>query len=307
MKPRVIFMGTPDFAVPVLDTLIKLTDVVLVVTQPDKLVGRKQELVYSPIKEKAIENNIKVFQPVKLRNEMDEVLNCEADLIVTCAYGQILPVEILDHPKIASINVHASLLPKLRGGAPIHHAIIDGYDKTGVTIMYMAKGMDDGDIITQEEISIDDNDTVGSLHDKLSVMGAKLLEKTLPSIIDGTNSRVKQDDALVTFAPTIKREDEHIDFNKNGKEIINQIRGLNPWPLSNIILNDLECKVIEAEFVKDNVEKPYSIITDKNKLGITCLDGIIYLKTIKPFGKKKMSITDYLNGFRNSDMKWSVK
>ena len=307
MKPRVIFMGTPDFAVPVLDTLIKLTDVVLVVTQPDKLVGRKQELVYSPIKEKAIENNIKVFQPVKLRNEMDEVLNCEADLIVTCAYGQILPVEILDHPKIASINVHASLLPKLRGGAPIHHAIIDGYDKTGVTIMYMAKGMDDGDIITQEEISIDDNDTVGSLHDKLSVMGAKLLEKTLPSIIDGTNNRVKQDDALVTFAPTIKREDEHIDFNKNGKDIINQIRGLNPWPLSNIILNDLECKVIEAEFVKDNVEKPYNIITDKNKLGITCLDGIIYLKTIKPFGKKKMSITDYLNGFRNSDMKWSVK
>lgn len=307
MKPRVIFMGTPDFAVPVLDTLIKLTDVVLVVTQPDKLVGRKQELVYSPIKEKAIENNIKVFQPVKLRNEMDEVLNCEADLIITCAYGQILPVEILDHPKIASINVHASLLPKLRGGAPIHHAIIDGYDKTGVTIMYMAKGMDDGDIITQEEISIDDNDTVGSLHDKLSVMGAKLLEKTLPSIIDGTNNRVKQDDALVTFAPTIKREDEHIDFNKNGKDIINQIRGLNPWPLSNIILNDLECKVIEAEFVKDNVEKPYNIITDKNKLGITCLDGIIYLKTIKPFGKKKMSITDYLNGFRNSDMKWSVK
>ena len=307
MKPRVIFMGTPDFAVPVLDTLIKLTDVVLVVTQPDKLFGRKQELVYSPIKEKAIENNIKVFQPVKLRNEMDEVLNCEADLIVTCAYGQILPVEILDHPKIASINVHASLLPKLRGGAPIHHAIIDGYDKTGVTIMYMAKGMDDGDIITQEEISIDDNDTVGSLHDKLSVMGAKLLEKTLPSIIDGTNNRVKQDDALVTFAPTIKREDEHIDFNKNGKDIINQIRGLNPWPLSNIILNDLECKVIEAEFVKDNVEKPYNIITDKNKLGITCLDGIIYLKTIKPFGKKKMSITDYLNGFRNSDMKWSVK
>ena len=307
MKPRVIFMGTPDFAVPVLDTLIKLTDVVLVVTQPDKLFGRKQELVYSPIKEKAIENNIKVFQPVKLRNEMDEVLNCEADLIVTCAYGQILPVEILDHPKIASINVHASLLPKLRGGAPIHHAIIDGYDKTGVTIMYMAKGMDDGDIITQEEISIDDNDTVGSLHDKLSVMGAKLLEKTLPSIIDGTNNRVKQDDALVTFAPTIKREDEHIDFNKNGKDIINQIRGLNPWPLSNIILNDLECKVIEAEFVKDNIEKPYNIITDKNKLGITCLDGIIYLKTIKPFGKKKMSITDYLNGFRNSDMKWSVK
>ena len=194
MKPKVIFMGTPDFAVLVLDKLIKLTDVVLVVTQPDKLVGRKQELKFSPIKEKALENNIKVFQPVKLRDEMDEVLNTEADLIVTCAYGQILPEAILNHPKIAPINVHASLLPKLRGGAPIHHAIIDGYDKTGVTIMYMAKGMDDGDIISQEEIIIDKDDNVGTLHDKLSVIGANLLEKTLPSIIDGTNNRIKQDE-----------------------------------------------------------------------------------------------------------------
>ena len=307
MKPRVIFMGTPDFAVPVLDTLIKLTDVVLVVTQPDKLVGRKQELAFSPIKKKALENNIKVFQPVKLKNEMDEILNCEADLIVTCAYGQILPETILNHPKIAPINVHASLLPKLRGGAPIHHAIIDGYDKTGVTIMYMAKGMDDGDIISQEEVKIEDNDNVGVLHDKLSILGASLLEKTLPSILNGTNNRIKQDESLVTFAPTIKREDEHIDFNKSGKEIINLIRGLNPWPLSNIILNDLECKVIDAEFVKQNVDAPYMIINEKNKLGITCSDGIIYLKTIKPFGKKMMSISDYLNGIRNINEKWSVK
>ena len=307
MKPKVIFMGTPDFAVLVLDKLIKLTDVVLVVSQPDKLVGRKQELVYSPIKKKALENNIKVFQPVKLKNEMDEILNTEADLIVTCAYGQILPEEILNHPKIASINVHASLLPKLRGGAPIHHAIIDGYDKTGVTIMYMAKGMDDGDIISQEEVLITDEDNVGTLHDKLSLVGADLLEKTLPSIINGTNDRIKQDDTLVTFAPTIKREEEHIDFNKCGKDIINLIRGLNPWPLSNIILNDLECKVIEAEFIKQNVNKPFEVIIEKNKLGITCLDGIIYLKTIKPFGKKVMDVTDYLNGVRNTTFEWSVK
>ena len=307
MKPKVIFMGTPDFAVLVLDKLIKLTDVVLVVTQPDKLVGRKQELKFSPIKEKALENNIKVFQPVKLRDEMDEVLNTEADLIVTCAYGQILPEAILNHPKIAPINVHASLLPKLRGGAPIHHAIIDGYDKTGVTIMYMAKGMDDGDIISQEEIIIDKDDNVGTLHDKLSVIGANLLEKTLPSIIDGTNNRIKQDENEVTFAPTIKREEEHIDFNKNGKDIINLIRGLNPWPLSNIILNDLECKIIDAEFVKKDVSGPYNIILEKNKLGITCLDGIIYINTIKPFGKKAMNITDYLNGMRNINMEWSVK
>ncbi|MBR5662830.1 MAG: methionyl-tRNA formyltransferase [Bacilli bacterium] len=307
MKPKVIFMGTPDFAVPVLEVLIKLTDVVLVVTQPDKLVGRKQELSYSPIKKKALENNIKVFQPIKLRKEMDEVLNCEADLIVTCAYGQILPLQILNHPKIAPINVHASLLPKLRGGAPIHHAIIDGYKETGVTIMYMAEGMDDGDIISQEKIIIDKEDNVGTLHDKLSMLGASLLEKTLPSILSKTNNRIKQDESLVTFAPTIKREDEHIDFNKNGEEIINLIRGLNPWPLSNIILNDLECKVIDAEFIKKDVENTYFIIVEKNKLGITCLDGVIYLKTIKPFGKKIMSISDYLNGIRNATADWSVK
>ena len=307
MKPKVIFMGTPDFAVLVLDKLIKLTDVVLVVSQPDKLVGRKQELVYSPVKKKALENNIKVFQPVKLRDEMDEVLNTDADLIVTCAYGQILPEEILNHPKIASINVHASLLPKLRGGAPIHHAIIDGYEKTGVTIMYMAKGMDDGDIISQEEVLITDEDNVGTLHDKLSLIGANLLEKTLPSILDGTNNRIKQDNDAVTFAPTIKREEEHIDFNKSGKDIINLIRGLNPWPLSNIILNDLECKIIDAEFVKQNVNKTYELIVEKNRIGITCLDGVIYLKTIKPFGKKAMSISDYLNGIRNTTFEWSVK
>lgn len=307
MKPKVIFMGTPDFAVPVLDTLVKLTDVVLVVTQPDKLIGRKQELKYSPIKQKALLNSIRVFQPIKLRDDMDEILNCDADLIVTCAYGQILPPVILNHPKIASINVHASLLPKLRGGAPIHHAIIDGYDKTGITIMYMAEGMDDGDIISQREIIIEKNDNVGSLHDKLSLMGANLLEETLPSILNRTNKRVKQDPSLVTFAPIIKREEEHIDFNKCGKDIINLIRGLNPFPLSNIILNDLECKVLDATFVKENVDKPYKVLCTKNKLGITCNDGIIYLNMIKPFGKKVMNITDYLNGIKNKDINWSVR
>lgn len=307
MKPKTIFMGTPEFAVLVLEKLIELTDVVLVVTQPDKLVGRKQELKFSPIKEKALEHNIKVFQPEKVRNEMDQILNTDADLIVTCAYGQILPEEILNHPQIASINVHASLLPYLRGGAPIHHAIIDGYDKTGVTIMYMAKGMDDGDIISQEEVKIESTDNVGTLHDKLSILGAKLLGETLPSILAGTNDRIKQDEALVTFAPTIKREEEHINFNKTGKEIINLIRGLNPWPLSNIILNGLECKVIEAEFIKKDVNCTYNVITEKNRLGITCSDGIIYLKVIKPFGKKIMCINDYLNGLRNQEINWKVE
>ena len=304
---KVIFMGTPDFAVPILETLIKTCEVVLVVTQPDKKIGRNQEVSYSPIKKVALENNIKVFQPEKIRNEMDEILSTDVDLIVTCAYGQILPEVILNHPKIASINVHASLLPYLRGGAPIHHAIIDGYDKTGVTIMYMAKGMDDGDIISQEETKIEETDNVGTLHDRLSIMGANLLEKTLPSIIAGTNDRIVQNPEQVTFAPTIKREEEHIDFNKNGKDIINLIRGLNPWPKANTIINDLEFKIIEAYFEPTTVDKTNKVIINKNSLGITCVDGVIYLKRIKPFGKKEMDIKDYLNGLHENSNDWSVK
>ena len=307
MKPKVIFMGTPSFAVPILETLIELTDVVLVVTQPDKLVGRKQELVFSPIKELALKNNIPVFQPEKLRDETLRILETEVDLIVTCAYGQILPEVILNHPKIASINVHASLLPYLRGGAPIHHAIIDGYDKTGITIMYMAKGMDDGDIISQEETIIDSSDNVGSLHDRLSTMGAFLLRRTLPLIINGTNDRIKQDESKVTFAYNIKREEEHIDFDKKGQEIINLIRGLNPWPTANTILNDVEYKILSAHFYETNVDKTKRVVKEKDKFGVTCSNGIIYFDEIKPFGKKKMLVKDFLNGLHEDITKWSVK
>lgn len=307
MKPKVIFMGTPEFAVPVLKTLINLTDVVMVVTQPDKLIGRKHEISFSPIKKIALENNIEVFQPAKLRNETGKILEKDIDLIVTCAYGQILPKEILDHSKIASINVHASLLPKLRGGAPIHHAIIDGYDKTGITIMYMAEGMDDGDIISQVETKITSDDNVGTLHDRLSIMGAKLLEETLPSILNKTNKRIKQDENEVTFAYNIKREDEHISFSKKGKEIINQIRGLNPWPLANILLNDVECKIIEASFEEKNVDEVGKLIINKNEFGVTSIDGVIYFNKIKPSGKKIMDVKDYLNGIHEDTTKWSVK
>lgn len=305
MKPKVIFMGTPEFAVPILEKLIELTDVVLVVTQPDKEVGRKKELKFSPIKELALKKHIEVFQPVSLKKEMDKILQTKVDLIVTCAYGQILPSEVLNHPKVASINVHASLLPSLRGGAPIHHAIIDGYTKTGITIMYMDEGMDSGDIIAQEETDILDTDTVGSLHDRLSKIGPGLLEKTLPSILDNTCLRIKQDISKVTFAKTIKREDEKIDFNRCGKDIINQIRGLNPFPLSYIILNGEECKVYEANFVEKENTKPYELFIDKKHFAISCLDGVIYLTKIKPFGKKMMNITDYLNGIHNDD-NWRI-
>lgn len=309
MKPKVIFMGTPDFAVPILQTLIEDTEVVLVVTQPDKEVGRERKIKFSPIKELALKNNIEVFQPEKIRNDYETILNKDVDLIVTCAFGQILPLEILNHPTIASINVHASLLPKLRGGAPIHHAIIDGYDKTGVTIMYMAEGMDDGDIIKKAEVAIDETDNVGTLHDKLSVLGAKLLHETLPSIISKTNDRVKQNPDEVTFAKIIKREDEHLDFNDTCRNIFNKVRGLNPFPLANVIINDQEFKIINVHYETNDTNEETGIVKiSKDKMGITCKDGIIYVDELKPFGKKKMNIKDYLNGINNKEnLNWRVK
>ena len=188
---KIVFMGTPDFSVPVLKALIDNYKVKAVVTQPDKQVGRNGKLAKPPIKVLAEENNILVLQLKKVREEYQEIVDLEPDLIVTCAYGQILPKELLDSPRLGCINVHASLLPKLRGGAPIHRAILNGYTKTGITIMYMAPGMDDGDIIAQEEIDITDLDTASTLHDKLSKLGSELLIKTLPSIIEGTNTRTK--------------------------------------------------------------------------------------------------------------------
>ena len=212
---KVVFMGTPDFSVPVLEGLIENYQVIGVVTQPDRKVGRRQEVVFSPVKEVALKHNIPVFQPEKIRSDYTDILALEPDIIITCAYGQIIPKEILEYPKYGCINVHASLLPKLRGGAPIHHAIIDGYDKTGITIMYMDEAMDSGDIISQRETKILDTDTVESLHDRLSRLGRELLMDTLPSILDGSAKRIKQDLASVTYAYNIQREEEYLYFNKN--------------------------------------------------------------------------------------------
>ena len=194
---KVVFMGTPEFSVPVLEGLIENYQVIGVVSQPDRKVGRKQEVVFSPVKQVAISHDIPVFQPEKIRVDYEDILDLKPDIIITCAYGQIIPKAILDFPKYGCINVHASLLPKLRGGAPIQKAIIDGYSKTGITIMYMDEAMDSGDIISQREIPILDNDTMETLHDKLSILGKELLLDTLPSIIDGFVIRIKQDEKEV--------------------------------------------------------------------------------------------------------------
>lgn len=293
---RVVFMGTPDFAVPVLEKLILNTKVVLVVSQPDKCVGRKRELVPTPVKKKALEYNIPVFQPEKVKLDYEEIVLARPDIIITCAYGQIIPKALLDLPRLGCINVHASLLPYLRGGAPLHHAIIDGYKETGVTIMYMDEAMDTGDIISSVTYTLKDTDTVGTVHDNLMEMGANLLMETLPSIIKGTNKRIKQDNSKATYAYNISRSDEHLDFSGSGLLVERKVRGLNPWPLANTLFDDEEIKIISGYFVLGkSIPKKINVVT-KDSLGIGCSDGIYYVTALKPSGKKVMDIKSYLNG-----------
>lgn len=300
---KVIFMGTPEFCVPILESLIKECDVIAVVTKPDKEVGRKKEIVYSPIKKVALNNNIKVIQPIKIRNEYQEILDLKPDIIITCAYGQIIPEIILNAPKYGCINVHASLLPKLRGGAPIHKAIIYGYDKTGITIMYMDKGMDTGDMISKVEVVIEDNDTTETLHNKLQKVAVPLLMDTLPSIIAGTNKREKQNNDEATYAYNVSREEEHVDFNGTSKEIFNKIRGLNSWPGAYAILDDKNVKLWMCK-INDKVydETPGTIVNlSKEGMEVVTKDGSILITELQLPGKKKMSIKDFVNGNKKED------
>ena len=294
---KVVFMGTPDFAVPILEGLIENYTVVLVVSQPDRRVGRKQELVNTPTKEVALKNNIPVFQPEKIRNDYQTVLDCDADIIVTCAYGQIIPKEILDAPRLGCINVHGSLLPKYRGGSPIQTAIINGEKETGITVMYMASKMDSGNIIAQRSIPILDTDDNGTMFNKLSVLGSELLLETLPSIFDGTNDRIPQDESLVTFAYNIKKEEEKLDFSKTAREVHNQIRGLYPFPTSYTTLNGEIIKICESrigEKKSGSVGEIVSVYEDG--IGVMCSDKEVIISRLKPAGKKEMSARDFVNG-----------
>ncbi len=300
---KVVFMGTPLFAVPVLEKLISNTNVVLVVTQPDSFVGRNKELKPSPIKEVALKNKIEVFQPEKIRNDYQKVLDFDADIIITCAYGQIIPEEILYKPKYKGVNVHASLLPKLRGGAPIHRAIMEGYKETGITIMYMNDKMDEGNIIAQEAIKIEDTDNVGILHNKLSKLGSDLLIKTLPSIFNGTNKSIRQNNDDATYGYNIKREDELIDFKRNVKDVYNKVRGLYPFPIAYTIFEGEVIKILEVK-IGSNVSGSIGEITNvyKDGIGVKCADGEIIITKLKPEGKKEMSACDYINGKKKENL-----
>lgn len=301
---RVVFMGTPEFAVPVLKELIDNTNVVLVVTQPDAYVGRKKILTPSPIKQLALENGIEVFNPEKVRKEYEYILNKKPDIVITCAFGQIVPKEILDYPEHGCINVHASLLPKYRGASPISEAIKNGEEETGITIMYMDEGIDTGNIIQARAIPIEETDTLGTLSDKLSKLGAKTLMDTLPSIMECENFDIPQDNEEATYVSTIKRGDERIDFNKTRREVYNFIRSINPHPLANTIINGEEWKIIEAS-IGEEKSGEVGMITSINKdsFGIQCLDGEILITKVKPAGKKEMRVLDLLNGKAREKLK----
>ncbi|MDD6640750.1 MAG: methionyl-tRNA formyltransferase [Erysipelotrichaceae bacterium] len=293
---KIVFMGTPTFGREILKCLHQNGyDVVLAVCQPDKYVGRKHVLTSCEVKQYCIENNIEVFQPVKIREDYSRVLQVNPDLIVTCAYGQIIPKIILD--KCKCINVHASLLPKLRGGAPIQHAIIDGYSTTGITIMEMSNKMDAGDIISQAAIDIDINDTYSSLHDKLIEVATSLLIETLPSIINNSYIPKKQDVQEVTFGYNILPQQEHIDFNKSYMQVYNQIRGLADVPYAYGLVDGKKvklCHVSTSDIVSEN--KNGTIVFVGKGLGVVVDNRVIVIDKIQLEGKNITSSKDFRNG-----------
>ncbi|WP_067730883.1 methionyl-tRNA formyltransferase [Oceanobacillus damuensis] len=296
---RIVFMGTPDFSVPVLRKLVESEyEVVLVVTQPDRPKGRKRVITPPPVKVEAEKNNIPVFQPEKLKIDFEEILKYNPDLIVTAAYGQLLPNEILGAPEFGCINVHASLLPELRGGAPIHYAIMQGKKETGITIMYMVEKLDAGDILTQRAVPIEQQDHVGSMHDKLSAAGAELLTETLPRLFSKELTPLKQDEAKATFASNIKREQEKIDWTRTNNDIYNHIRGLHPWPVAFTTYEGKVMKIWWGEPIETLFQgkAPGEIATkETNSFIVVCGDQKgIRVTEIQPAGKKRMTVKDYL-------------
>lgn len=303
-KKKIVFMGTPKFAVPVLEMLIEKYGVDLVITQPDKKVGRKKVLTAPPVKVIAEEKGIKVLQPEKISNDenvLSELKELNPDIIITAAYGQLVPETILEIPKYKCINVHGSLLPKLRGGAPIQYSILEDHEKTGITIMYMVKKLDAGDMISKVEVDILDSDNYESLHDKLSIAGRDLLKETLPNIFTGNIAPEKQDDSLATFARNILREDEKIDWNKSARQIFNQIRALDPTPGAFTYLDENVLKIWNSEVV--DLEENFSskkvgtiIKQDKKHIYLLCGENtVLKVKELQISGKKRMPVVNFLS------------
>ena len=305
MRERIVFMGTASFSLAVLKMLIEEDyNIVGVVTQPDRYVGRKKVLTMPDVKVEALKYDIPVIQPARIKEDYQANVDLKPDLIITAAYGQIVPQAVLDIPRLGCINVHASLLPLYRGGAPVHQAIIDGQEKTGVTIMYMVKKMDAGDMIAQKETPILEEDTVGILYDRLSDLGAELLKETLPDILKGTNQRIPQDENLVTYAPTLSREDERLDWNMSARQVYNKVRGTNPWPGSYTTYQGKTVKIWAGQVhqcenaMKHHAHQDNGTIVKifKDAIGVKVNDGVYLITELQLEGKKRMSVKDYLNG-----------
>ena len=299
---NIIFMGTPEFAVPTLEMLVNEEyHISAVVTQPDKPKGRGNKEMMPPIKEVALKHNIPVLQPVRIKGDeifYKHIQSLNPDLIVVVAFGQILPQQVLDLPKYGCINIHGSLLPKYRGAAPIQWSIINGDEVTGVTIMYMDKGMDTGDMLLKTEMLIGEQDTYASLHDKMKSVGANLLKEALPKIIAGTIERQKQDDANSTSAPMISKTLGEIDWNKSAKEIDALIRGLNPWPTGYTYYKGETMKIWRTKPLASSQQAKPGIVLSVDKLGITVQTGhgSLLIEEVQMPNKKRMPVSEYIKG-----------
>ena len=298
---RILFMGTPDIAAGCLQKLIDdKFEIIGVVTQPDKPQNRGKKLGMPPVKELALKYDLPVYQPLKARDEefVKTLQELNPDVIVVVAFGQILPKSILDIPKLGCVNVHVSLLPKYRGAAPINWVIINGEEKTGVTTMYMDEGLDTGDMILTEEFALDDEITAGELHDKMTVIGADTLVKTLELMEKGTAPRIPQNHDEFTYAPMMKKTLGHIDWNKTAREIHNLARGVNPWPGAYTIYNDVTMKIWKTKVLNETSDKtPGTILkVDKDGIKVSTKDKIVLIEEIQMPGKKRVQVSEYIKG-----------
>ncbi|BBK21779.1 methionyl-tRNA formyltransferase [Amedibacterium intestinale] len=296
---KILFMGTPDIAVSMLKQILADGyDVIGVVTQPDKKAGRKQEVKMSEVKQCALQNNIPVYQPVRIKDDYKGLMMLGADLIVTCAYGQFIPSELLEAPTYGSINVHASLLPKLRGGAPIHKAIIYGEKETGMSIMRMVKAMDAGAVMAQCKVRIEETDTAGSLYDKLAEAGAKLLSESIVKIKEGKAVFVEQEEEKATFAYTISKEEEFVSFDRDISKVYDHIRGLIPFPVGHGIINNKKVKFHKVRKVEKAIySKPGEVLgLLDGGFAIAAVNGYVLIDEIQMEGKAKTDAKAFFNG-----------
>ncbi len=295
---KIIFMGTAEFSVEVLKKLMEKHEISLVVTQPDKKVGRKKIITYSAVKQFALKHNIEVFQPVKIKEDFQKILNTKAEIVVTAAYGQLVPNKVLEFTKYKAINVHASLLPKYRGAAPIHRAIYNGDKCTGITIMYMVEKMDAGDILKKEEVEIRDLDTVSTMFEKLSKVGSLLCLKVIEDLAIGKIRPLKQEQNLVSYAKIIKRDEEKIDWQRTTVEIDNHIRAFDSWPGTYTTLKQTKIKIFPGEIhLAEVVGEPGEVVKiTKAGILVKTADGGYLLKDLQLAGKKRVLVKDFING-----------